>query len=185
MTTTTDTRARLWPAIRAAAQRPEGVTAAEARKELKAPLPGLSTVRGYLYALEAAGILRRSDYRPSGLVLATDPGPEAPRVTSAGTPNRAAQRREALWRTLWILRGGFTHTELAAAASTDKVFIRSTIARRYCRGLAAAGYLRLGPPRIGACTYVPVPARKTGPLPPIVHADGTVTDPNAKEARRG
>lgn len=154
------------------------------------------TIRTYVLGLDRAGYLAREgrDERPKQRItyvknqllalrykLVRDTGVEAPRVRKNGEPVTQGLAREALWRTMRILRE-FTWAELAHAASTEEVQVDRDDARKYCYALKQAGYLVLviagapGRPE----RYRFVPSRYSGPRAPMLQRVRQVYDPNLK-----
>lgn len=141
------------------------------------------TVRTYLVALAAAGIIVEDGLNPprnAGLQptrryrLDQDSGAEAPRVDRDGRPVTMGQGREQMWNTMRRLGHDFAAAELAALATTDAHQVAETDAVDYCKHLAKAGYLL----DMGGRRFRFLPARNTGPRPPMVQRLKSIYDPN-------
>lgn len=184
-------RRAIWAAIRAHA---DGFT-----RSALVRVTGIhrDTVGTYLRGLEAAGYIGRpADLNPPSIPaapvwrLVKDVGVEAPRVTRDGRPVTQGLAREQMWRTMRMLKGDWSWRDLAIAASTEAQPVSETDARDYCANLAKAGYLvivargkgvgsGLGKGGTGLPTrYRFVPARYSGPRPPMIQRLSTVFDPN-------
>lgn len=169
-------RQRIWEAIRQLRRFTPGM--------LRGELPGAirkDTITTYLRCLEGGGYVARTplDGLP-GYVLERDAGVEAPRLREDGTPVTAGLAQEQMWRTLRMLGGEHTPGQLAAHASTPEIEVTEAGARDYLAWLARAGYLE----RTGQGTrtkYRLVPARWSGPRPPMVQRIKQVYDPNLNE----
>jgi hypothetical protein len=117
--------------------------------------------------------------------LVKDTGIDAPRLTLAGRPVTAGNKRQQLWRTMKRLRQ-FTVDDLRLMAGTDDSPVDFGSADVYCRFLAKAGYVRVSEPgrtgKHGRLTvYEFVRAKDTGPKAPVIQRVNTVFDPNLRE----
>lgn len=145
------------------------------------------TVSSYVAALEAAGILARSEAKgPAGgatWVLVRDVGASPPRVLPDGSAPKLGGGRDRLWRTMKMLKV-FTPRDLAIAASIDGAPVSPNEADSYVKFLVKAGYLRVQVParrgRKGSqATYRFV--RNTGPEAPQITRGKAVFDTNLKQ----
>lgn len=145
------------------------------------------TIRTYMRALEAAGIVALVD-RPSPgkgacrYRLLTDPGSEAPRVTRNGKPVTQGRATENIWRTL-KRAGPVTAGELALMASTEDVPVAPRAVVDYVKYLKRAGYVRIVKAAHnggGKEVVIFLAARDPGPLPPQIQRVKRVWDPNSK-----
>lgn len=151
-----------------------------------------ATLRSYLRALTAAGILERTEHPERvGLRdavtwrLLQDEGHYAPRVNNKGERVTQGLGVEQMWRTMRMLKE-FTSPQVAMHATTDEVQVSELTARSYCSMLLATGYLRCIQKGSGnrRATYRLV--RNTGPLAPQIQRVKQVFDPNSKAVyRRG
>ena len=142
------------------------------------------TVRTYLKALFLAGIIVEDGLEPllvkgarrptRRFRLERDLGAEAPRLDRRGQPVTMGRGREQVWSTLRRWKGEFSPRELAAYASTDEHQVAEGEAGDYCKHLAKAGYLTA----VDAARYRFIPARDSGPRPPMIQRLKTVYDPN-------
>jgi hypothetical protein len=171
------TRAALWEAIRGL----KTFTPRELRYETRC---STSQVSEYLKGLAAAGIVERMG---DGLyALINDCGIEPPRVRRDGSRVTQGLGREQMWRTMKMLRE-FTPLDLSVNASTEAAQVKLSTAKDYCHFLQQAGYLAAirkgkGTGRGGQQTlYRFIPARNTGPHPPMVQRVKQVYDPNLCE----
>lgn len=148
------------------------------------------TIRSYLRALAAAGILERTEHPDrSGhrdsvtWRLVRDAGFYAPRVNRRGEPVTQGLGVEQMWRTMRKLRE-FTSRDIALHASTDVVQVSDETARSYCSMLMTCGYLRCVRKATARqrATYRLV--RDSGPLAPQVQRVKQVFDPNSKTVHR-
>lgn len=137
------------------------------------------TIRSYLDALVRAGAAEFDGERLYRLNddAARRYGAEAPRVNRAGRPVTQGLGNEAIWRTLRAMRCCGLG-ELVMAASTPEVRVSATAARRYCRHLVAAGYLRQQQRDDGPAFAL---IRDTGPLPPQIQRTHRVWDGNLRQ----
>lgn len=140
------------------------------------------TVQSYLQGLVKAGFIEHRVLDREGYYRLTREQAEAPRVDRDGKLVTQGAGREALWRTMKILRE-FTCRELVAHASTERHRVAEDEALTYVRFLKLAGYLKLmqaerrgRSPR--QARYAFVPARNTGPRPPMIQRIKQVYDPN-------
>ena len=156
----------------------------------KATRVDLATITSFLQSLDRAGyieptseparFIERKHYR-----LVQDCGVEAPRIDRSGAQVVQSRGTENMWRTMRIM-GDFSPRELAMRASTDETTVSVETAKAYARHLTQAGYLivvEAGHTFIrgkGAkqTTYRLLPAKYTGPRPPMIQRTKTVYDPN-------
>jgi len=184
-------RQRMWEAIRrlsatvGAFSQDDIWQATEGREKLE-----MSAVRDYRRGLVGAGILACA--KPAGksgeharYTLAMDEGAEAPRVTITGKRVTQGLAQEQMWRALRMLRADTNARELAAHASTQAVPVAESAAGSYLRMLHKAGYMVCvadAKPMFGRgktqARYRLLPARNTGPKPPMVCREKVVFDPN-------
>lgn len=181
-------RQAIWAAIRA---NRDGFTVISLAKATKTHR---DTVRSYIMGLLAGGyIMVGTTDGPIPVAvfrLVNDVGVDAPRVTKDGKPVTQGAGREQMWRTMRMIHGDFSWRDLAIAASTAAVSVSEEDAKDYCANLAKAGYLivaakgkaiggGLGKGGTGIPTrYRFVPAKYTGPKPPMVQRVSSVFDPN-------
>lgn len=155
------------------------------------------TIRTYVIGLERAGYVAREpekDARRKKSItyvsnqflsrrykLVRDTGVEAPRVRRDGEVVTQGLSREAMWRTMRILRE-FSWRDLASMASTDDVSVHPEDARKYCQALRLAGYLITtspgGPGKQERFRFVA--SRYSGPRAPMLQRVRQVFDPNLK-----
>ncbi len=135
------------------------------------------TVRDYLRRLVLAGIVSRQDQREIRYRLERDLGVETPRIRKDGTPSSMGQGREALWRTMRVLKE-FGVSDLLAHVRAAGLQVADAEARTYCIWLCRAKYLvRVSKP--GAVSrWKLVAARYSGPRPPMIQRIRQVFDPN-------
>jgi hypothetical protein len=177
----TDTRRAVWQVIRE--QRDFTTPALVATTGLPETI-----IRRYLKGWEAACYLERvgeppKSGQPQPYRLIRDIGNDPPLTNVDGTPMRRGQGRRQIWRTLKILKGDFSCAELAWASSTEECPVSEVDVQSYCYHLHQAGYLqRTRAPRRGLTVrYRMIPARWTGPRPPMVERTLLVYDPNRHE----
>lgn len=140
----------------------------------------ISTIRRELRLLQAAGFLEaittdrveewRVIKRPTTL----------PSLTADGRPAHSGQA--AMWNAIRAL-GGFTHGEVAVAASTEELAVSPVAAKSYVLRLAKAGYLKCeaaGNWKRQARWRLR-PSMNSGPLPPKILRAKLVWDPNFNE----
>lgn len=167
-------RDRIWAAIRALMHFTRDEVCRRAKVEE-------STVDTYLRGLVAARYVRvtRIGTCAGQYVLARDVGVTAPRVTRDGKPVTQGDRREAMWRTMKIVKN-FTATELALKASVEGKVVDVVDAKCYVGFLAKAGYLvpftAAKPGSQGRWRFVD--AKNTGPRAPQIQRVKHVYDPN-------
>lgn len=170
-----DKRAILWPLIRATGRRGQPITVAALRNATGGRRMAPTTVRGYLLALTAGGVLT-----PEGVGvwrLNADPGPEVPRLNRAGRPTAGA-RPDRLWAVMPILKD-FSARDLAVNTNTAGLEITERYCAGYCRALERAGILHGTPATLHSPRrWTLITSRRTGPLAPVPRGDGTVYDPN-------
>jgi hypothetical protein len=147
------------------------------------------TIKSYFYRLVRGGFLSTDGTAAQGRKtrgyyhLVKDNGAEAPRLTKDGEPVKQGRGREHLWRTIRVL-GEFNYRELAAAASTEEVTVKESEAKDYALHLKKAGYLLevSASCRSGRLArYRMLPARYTGPKPPMIQRIKQIFDPNLGE----
>ena len=152
----------------------------------------LETARDYVLALERGGYIEsREEPNKRGFGtgvkiyrLAIDCGAEAPRVKRDGTPVTQGLAQEQMWRTLRMTKGDINARELAAHASTPMVAVTEVAAKGYLKMLNAGGYLDTTRKGHGhgnggvLARYKLLPARDTGPRPPMVCRTKVIYDPN-------
>ena len=145
------------------------------------------TVRSYLEALLAAGIVARADATgPAGAAtwrLVRDPGAEPPRLRPDGSPVTQGSGRDRLWRTMKMLKV-FSAKDLAVAASLADAPVAEAEAHSYVLLLARAGYLRVQAPAKrgrGGRRAVYRLVRNTGPEAPKITRLKAVWDPNLRQ----
>lgn len=139
---------------------------------------GRDTTRQYLARLLRAGIVAKAEGSCGAVYsLQRDPGVEAPRLRDDGTACTQGHGREAMWRTMRVLKE-FGTSDLVAHARAADITVAESEARNYCLWLARAGYLA----RLTTQTATPrwrlVPTRYTGPKPPMIQRIRQVYDPN-------
>jgi len=175
-----ETRDAVWEAIR----RLRKFTLKDLRHETRLKA---DTIRDYLTGLAAAGYLEKSP-PPAIYTLVKDCGVEAPRVRKDGSEITMGKSREQMWLVMKVL-GEFSVLDLAVHASTESVRVSEIDARNYLMYLHKAGYLAMvvkGKPghRTGCgapARYRFLPARYTGPRPPMVQRVKQVYDPNIRQ----
>lgn len=182
-------RQLIWEAIRA-----RGVEADWTRCQI-ARAAGVddSTVSTYMQALVKAGIVVKvSEERISNVAsevsyrLDRDEGLEAPRLRRDGSRVTQGFAQEQMWRALRLLKADTNGRELAAHASTSAMPVSEGAADAYLGALKLAGYLACtregkGLGRAGKgiqARYRLLPARNTGPRPPMVCKLRVIYDPN-------
>lgn len=176
-------RQRVWEAIRASRDNFIAVDIEFAAKTTR------DIVTDYLRALKHAGYIElaweeqltnvavRPHYR-----LVRDCGVEAPRLTKDGRPVTQGLGNENMWKAMRII-GEFDFRDLAAHASTQAAPVSEETALTYVLTLAKAGYLReVVPARRGRgatpARFCLVPAKYTGPRPPMIQRTKSLYDPN-------
>jgi hypothetical protein len=151
--------------------------------------PGDNTVSDYIRKLRAAGIVEEDGqtegdrrYRRKRYRLVERRG-EAPRLRRDGSA-APTPINQLLWNTMrYLLRDGFTASELADFASTDETRISVVTAKSYLKHLADAGYLHcLEPGRPRHLTKWRLkPSMNTGPRPPKILRTHAIYDPNTND----
>ena len=154
--------------------------------QLVKSLPGTihrDTTRRYVMALLAGQFL--ASYYAEGkaeklFLLTKDNGVEAPRLRKDGSEVTQGREQENLWRTLRSVNHTVNYRELAALASTEQHPVTPAFARDYLVNLYKAGYLSRNEtkPFGGSCKYSLLPAKNTGPRPPMIQRIKQVYDPN-------
>lgn len=178
-------RPAIWAAIRKLSEKP-GTPMTRTRIGQVSYVP-VRTVGSYVAALEAAGILSRSEAKGPGggatWVLERDVGPMPPRLLPDGTEPKLGSGRDRLWRTMKMLKV-FTPRDLAIAASIEGARVAPNEADSYVKFLVKAGYLRLRVParrgRNGSQAIYQF-IRNTGPEAPQITRGKAVFDPNLKQ----
>ncbi len=136
------------------------------------------TTRDYLRRLAKAGILTCALAEGENLyALARDPGVETPRLREDGSPSTSGLGREAMWRTMRVLKE-FGAADLLAHARAAGLRVAEAEAVTYCIWLCRAGYLMRQNKPGDAPRWRLVPARYTGPRPPMIQRIRQVYDPN-------
>lgn len=136
------------------------------------------TARDYLKRLDRAGIVSREIRdRVAHYRLERDMGVETPRLREDGTPATSGLGREMIWRTMRVLKE-FTVADLLAHARAAGLAVAEGEAETYCRWLFRAGYLVRSPRPSAVPRWHLVPARYTGPKPPMIQRIRQVYDPN-------
>lgn len=140
-------------------------------------------VRDYLDGLIHAGFVSRQTGTGQYL-LVRDVGPEAPVLNHRGQAPAGFCVRDALWRTMKLLKE-FTVIDLAVNASTENCRVTERDARVYLRALVAAGYVAAlareaegRPPGGRLLRYRFLNSRNTGPRPPLLQQVLQVVDLN-------
>jgi hypothetical protein len=157
-------------------------------------VPGVvrNTIQSYIAACLRAGhvtiVGERRARRRSGpdrkLYAVNVNRSEAPFEKPELTKGDLGTKQRHLWTAIRAMPT-FTVRDLTLQASTDDVVISEIWARGYVRCLSEAGYLlTLGRSETRFVVYRLRPSHNTGPLPPAVSADGTVTDRNPVRRRR-
>ncbi len=136
----------------------------------------------YVTGLTLAGYL--TQYADGNFKLVRDVGPEAPVLNHRGQSPAGYCVREALWRTMKLLKE-FTRLDLAVNASTEQCRVTESDARTYLRALVAAGYVAAlardaegRPPGGRLLRYRFLNSRNTGPRPPLLQQVLQVVDLN-------
>jgi hypothetical protein len=145
------------------------------------------TVKSYLHRLKKAKFIATTEpvriAVKSHFILLKNTGAKTPRLTKDGRPVTQGRGREQLWRTIRVL-GEFNYRELTAAATTEEVIIKETEAKDYIKNLKKAGYIKEIIPANkhgGLARYRLIPARYTGPKPPMIQRIKQIFDPNLGE----
>ena len=180
-------RQRIWEAIRA---RRHDFTLPDIAVAVSHADP--TTIRTYLRSLDKAGFIVQTNAKRGGherkrYALVRDNGIEAPRLTRDGQPVVQGLGNECMWRTMRMIKS-FSARELAAYASSQQSTVSEETASSYIKALRAAGYLRvvsetrsvMGAGK-SAGRYALIPARNTGPRPPMIQRTKSVYDPNLGE----
>lgn len=148
-----------------------------------------SAIRSYVKKLAEAGVVIETDpveadetaRKVRRFRLATDLGAQPPRFDAAGARIRHSEHRDAMWRTMRMLRK-FTSAELARMSATSRGGPTPAAASRYVSVLHQAGYLKLiedRPRRLGGPIFLFVESRFTGPHAPEP-VSGDVYDRNLR-----
>lgn len=136
------------------------------------------TGRDYLRRLVKAGIVSREDHDGSVYYrLERDLGVETPRLREDGTPSTSGLGREAMWRTMRMLKE-FGVADLIANARSAGASVAESEALTYCIWLARAGYILKISSRGAMRRWRLVPSRYTGPKPPMIQRIRQLYDPN-------
>lgn len=147
--------------------------------DLVGALPGTihrDTTRAYVKALVAGGYLLHQPNHPVEYVdytLQKDNGVEAPRLRKDGSEVTQGREQENIWRTLRTVNHTVNYMELAALASTEQHPVAPAFARDYLANLHKAGYVNKIENK-----YHLLPAKNTGPRPPMIQRIKQVYDPN-------
>lgn len=193
-------RDRIWAAVRASSGVP--FTADNVARHVVNHAPANAavkriperTIMTYLLSLTRAEYLeathgessRHTDgavvFPPTSYRLIRDCGVEAPRIKVNGMPVTQGAGREALWRTMKILKF-FTRSDLARAASTASCVVSERDAMCYLQFLCKAGYVAVHvASKPGTQTlWRFVAAKNTGPRAPMIQRVKHVYDPNLGE----
>ncbi len=154
-----------------------------------------STIRAYVVSLCAAGHLKIvekgqarnrfvhtvKNYLAGDIYeLVKDCGVEAPRVNKKGEKVLQGKKRERIWKSIRILKNGFTIADLVMTSSTPGKQVSKVDAQQYCQKLARAKYLKKMSPNIPA-RYRLQRGKNTGPKPPMVQKNGAIFDPNLNQ----
>jgi hypothetical protein len=129
----------------------------------------------YVIGLVRAGYLRTAGAE-GVFELARDAGVEAPMLRRDGQELRDTREREALWRTMKMLRE-FTAVDLSVHASTEEHPISQGSAAYYLDALRLAGYLAPAGRTGRRLRYRLVPSRAKS-KPPLIQHVMQVFDPN-------
>jgi hypothetical protein len=186
-------RDRIWAAIRGLRRFSPSSTFAEIADYVvkHAPAEAVTrridedTIKTYVESLVKGDYLRRMNpkrgarYEPADFALLRDVGIEAPRVTRGGKTVTQGGGREALWRSMKILKT-FTRGELAQAASTASNKVGDEEASTYVYYLVKAGYvIEVKPGKSHhPARYRFLAAKNTGPRAPMIQRVRHVYDPN-------
>lgn len=137
-----------------------------------------AATRDYLNRLARGGVVSRDTTdREVRYRLERDMGVETPRLRKDGGPATQGQGREALWRTMRVLKE-FGVDDLAAHVRAAGIAVALGETRQYCIWLCRAGYLaRISKPGC-ASRWRWVPSRYTGPRPPMIQRIKQLYDPN-------
>lgn len=137
-------------------------------------------VRYYLIGWEAAGILSKKERKKTSspayvYTLLKDCGAHPLICNEKGKEIKAHLSTEQMWRTMRMI-GTFNHSQLAALASTDEIIITDTVAKRYTRAMARAGFLKVvkkGTQYNGLTMYQLKPSPQITSNPPRVNVRNT------------
>jgi len=176
-------RQRIWEALRA---RRTAMSVADISRATKIEI---DPIRVYLRSLARGGYVEASAVavgEEKRWDLVRDVGAFAPRIKEDGTPVTQGLANENMWRTMRIMRDGFTAAELVIHASTAITKVAEATAKAYLKALTTAGYLkvleegRAFVPGKGArqTRYCLLPSKYTGPRPPMIQRTKCVYDPN-------
>lgn len=180
-----------WAAMRRLTRRRGGFTHREVAD--LAPDASPNTVKCYVGACRRGGFVEVVGDRP-----AKDSGRSeklfAVKVTCSSAPfekdrpARAAVKPGAVQMQLWTAMraiASWTSQELALAASTDETPVAPAVARKYAAALRRAGYVQEVEPARSRFhgRYRLRPSMNTGPNPPMLREDGSVTDRNRPAGR--
>lgn len=175
-TASSDWRDRIWAAVR----KHKKFTLTEV--VTKSGMTQRAT-RDYLTGLERAGFISKQTEVDSYL-LVRDTGPEAPVLNHRGRHPDGYAIREALWRTMKLLKE-FTVLDLAVNATTENCRVSESEARSYLRALVEAGYVIAlardvegRAPAGRLLRYRFRASRNTGPRPPVLQQVLQVYDAN-------
>jgi len=143
----------------------------------------VDTIRKYIAGLVAAGYLTQTNKaehkagQQKRYLLINDIGLERPYVDSAGNASRQYPGRDAMWRTIRILRD-YDCVELAVNATTIAHKVTEDEAARYLRLLNNAGILSRKKNGNKRARYSLIASKNNGPLPPAIQRSQQVFDRN-------
>ncbi|MDR1397207.1 MAG: hypothetical protein LBJ14_05695 [Desulfarculales bacterium] len=137
----------------------------------------LGSVHEYIQAFARAGYIARHGKQNPYVIyrLLKDAGVESPKVKKDGSISTQGQGREVMWRTMRIMHD-FSVLDLLAHAKAAGINVAEEEAKTYCSLLTQARYLQSydKPTR----RYRLIPARYTGPKPPMIQRIKQIYDPN-------
>lgn len=175
-------RQRIWESIRVLAQ---GFSVNDiARRSGQSP----QSINRYVKALIQAGLVQLvfEPTAPRGrdskvYALLRDEGVDHPRLNPQGQRTYAHLATENIWRSIRILKGDLTLSDLFQTASVGSAALNPSKVRQYVFALVEAGYLerRHNGPQ-SPDTYSLVRGRNTGPRPPEIRQIDSlqIYDPN-------
>lgn len=163
-----DPKQRIWESIRTLAP---GFSINDiARRTGQRPY----AISKYLDALSKAGIIKLIE-TPVGkkegrvFALVKDEGVDYPRLNNKGQRTYEHLATENIWRSLRILGGEVTVSDLVLTASVGEVSVTAIKVRQYLTLLVEAGYVhKVDGAGQGPTTYRLVAAKNTGPRPPEI-----------------
>jgi len=163
------------------------------RTDVKQDLVSTDTIRTYVKRLTLGKYLElikgeksdtdiHSRYIRKRWHLINDIGIDAPRLDKEGNESKQGEVRKQLWNAMKILKE-FNWHDLVATAATGSTIIKELDVKDYIKHLKKAGYIRLVKPgnKVEPSRFRFIPARNTGPLPPMVQRVKQVFDPNLGE----